>query len=96
MAQPGKVCLCLTAAASLLTVLLGYDTIEDYQKNFMFLGATIRGRVGNRIKYAHFTLGGVEYKLNANLGSNCLHGGTVGFDKKLWQAQVDGDSVFFS
>ncbi len=82
-------------SGELVDVLLGYDTIEDYQKNFMFLGATI-GRVGNRIKDAHFTLGGVEYKLNANLGSNCLHGGTVGFDKKLWQAQVDGDSVFFS
>ena len=76
-------------------VVLGYDTIEDYQKNFMFLGATI-GRVANRIKDAHFTLNGVEYKLAANNGSACLHGGMVGFDKKIWQAQIDGDSVFFS
>lgn len=76
-------------------VVLGYDTIEDYQKNFMFLGATI-GRVANRIKNARFTLGGVEYKLAANLGNECLHGGNVGFDKRLWQAQIDGDSVFFS
>ena len=76
-------------------VVLGYDTIEDYQKNFMFLGATI-GRVANRIKDARFTLNGVEYKLAANNGNACLHGGVVGFDKKIWQAQIDGDSVFFS
>ena len=79
----------------LVDVVLGYDTIEDYQKNFMFLGATI-GRVANRIANARFTLGGVEYKLAANNGSSCLHGGLVGFDKRIWQAQIDGDSVFFS
>ncbi len=79
----------------LVDVVLGYDTVEDYQKNFMYLGATI-GRVGNRIKNARFTLNGVEYKLAANNGSSCLHGGIVGYDKKIWQAQVDGDAVFFS
>ena len=79
----------------MIDVVLGYDTIEDYQKNFMYLGATI-GRVANRIKNARFTLGGVEYKLAANNGPSCLHGGLVGFDKRIWQAQIDGDSVFFS
>ena len=79
----------------LIDVVLGYDTIEDYQKNYMYLGATV-GRVANRIKNARFTLGGVEYKLAANNGASCLHGGVVGFDKKIWQAQIDGDSVFFS
>ena len=79
----------------LVDVVLGYDTIEDYQKNFMYLGCTV-GRVANRIKNARFTLNGVEYKLNANLGTSCLHGGNVGFDKKIWQAQIDGDAVFFS
>ena len=79
----------------LVDVILGYDTVEDYQKNFMFLGASI-GRVGNRIKNARFTLYGVEYKLAANMGNHNLHGGVVGFDKKIWQAQIDGDSVCFS
>ena len=79
----------------MVDVVLGYDTIEDYQKNYMYLGATI-GRVANRIKNARFTLGGVEYKLAANNGPSCLHGGLVGFDKRIWQAQIDGDSVFFS
>ncbi len=79
----------------LVDVVLGYDTIEDYQKYTMYLGATV-GRVANRIKNARFTLNGTEYRLNANLGASCLHGGNVGFDKKIWQAQTDGDSVVFS
>ena len=79
----------------LVDVVLGYDSIEDYQKNHMFFGATI-GRVANRIKNARFTLNGTEYQLAANNGAACLHGGKVGFDKKIWQAQVDGDAVFFS
>ena len=79
----------------LVDVVLGYDTVEEYQVNFMFLGATI-GRVANRIKDARFSLNGVEYKLAANLGDACLHGGTVGYDKKIWQAQTDGDTVIFS
>ena len=79
----------------MVDVVLGYDTIEDYLKNHMYLGCTV-GRVANRIKNARFTLNGVEYKLAANNGSACLHGGIVGFDKRIWQAQIDGDSVFFS
>ena len=79
----------------LVDVVLGYDTVEDYQKNTMYLGCTV-GRVANRIRDARFTLGGVAYKLNANLGDCCLHGGNIGFDKKIWQAQIDGDSVIFT
>jgi aldose 1-epimerase len=79
----------------LVDVVLGYDTVEGYLANHMYLGATI-GRVANRIKNARFTLNGVEYKLAANNGTSCLHGGIVGFDKKIWDAQADGDSVFFS
>ena len=79
----------------LVDVVLGYDTLEEYQKNYMYLGCTV-GRVANRIKDARFTLNGTEYKLAANNGTACLHGGIVGFDKKIWTAQIDGDSVFFS
>jgi aldose 1-epimerase len=79
----------------LVDVVLGYDTLEDYQTYTMYLGCTV-GRVANRIRNARFTLNGVEYKLNANLDDSCLHGGNIGFDKKIWQAQIDGDSVLFS
>ncbi|MEA4869850.1 MAG: aldose epimerase family protein [Christensenella sp.] len=79
----------------LVDVVLGYDTIEGYLNNHMYLGATI-GRVANRINHARFSLNGAEYRLAANNGDACLHGGVVGFDKKIWQAQIDGDAVFFS
>ena len=74
---------------------LGFDDAKAYTADSGSMGALI-GRVGNRIKNARFTLNGVEYKLAANNGSSCLHGGVVGYDKKIWQAQVDGDAVFFS
>lgn len=76
-------------------VVLGYDTLEEYQKYTMFLGAVV-GRVANRIKGARFTLNGAEYRLAANNNGNCLHGGNAGFDKKVWKAETDGDSVIFS
>ncbi len=79
----------------LVDVVLGYDTLEDYQTNTMYLGATI-GRVGNRIENARFTLNGKEYKLFANNGEACLHGGKVGFDRKNWSAKAADDSVAFT
>ncbi len=81
--------------SQLVDVVLGYDTIEGYLSNHMFLGATV-GRVANRIKNARFNLNGIEYHLAANNGASCLHGGKIGFDKKIWDAQVEGNSVFFS
>jgi aldose 1-epimerase len=67
-------------------VVLGYDNLDGYLKESPFFGALV-GRYGNRIANAKFTLNGTEYKLPANNGSNCLHGGLKGFDKVVWQGK---------
>ncbi len=68
-------------------VVLGFDALAGYISSpSPYLGALI-GRYGNRIGHARFTLDGVEYKLAANNGENSLHGGTHGFNQKLWTAR---------
>jgi aldose 1-epimerase len=66
-------------------VVLGWDTLADYQKNDPHLGSTV-GRVGNRIANATFELDGKTYKLAANNGPHHLHGGVKGWDKAVWGA----------
>lgn len=67
-------------------VVLGYDSITEYEENGGYFGATV-GRFANRIKNARFVLNGIEYKLAANDGDNHIHGGVCGFDKKIWQVE---------
>ena len=67
-------------------VVLGYDSLAGYLRNSPYFGAIV-GRYGNRIGHAQFTLDGVTYHLPANDGANTLHGGLVGFDKVVWDAE---------
>lgn len=73
-------------------VCLGYESPEAYQTLDGCLGASI-GRCANRIGGARFTLNGQEFRLTANEGENQLHGGLVGFHKKLWQVSRTGENT---
>jgi aldose 1-epimerase len=66
-------------------VALGFDDITDYVESSPYFGS-ITGRYANRIANGRFTLDGVTHQLALNDGPNHLHGGTVGFDKRIWQA----------
>lgn len=66
-------------------VVLGYDSLEAYLQGDTYAGALI-GRYANRIAGAAFELDGTEYRLAANDGSNHLHGGVRGFDRRLWES----------
>ncbi len=72
-------------SGNLTDVALGFDTLDDYLKPNPFFGAII-GRYGNRVAKGQFTLNGKKYQIPTNDGSNALHGGPEGFDKKLWEA----------
>ena len=73
-------------------ILLGFDSVGDYEAQDKYMGATV-GRVANRIAGASFPLDGRIYPLAANNGPNCLHGGTSGFDRKLWTAVPAGEAL---
>jgi aldose 1-epimerase len=77
-------------------IVLGFDNLDQYLANNPFFGA-IAGRYANRIAKGKFTLDGKEYTLPVNNGPNSLHGGNVGFDKRVWDAKPvespDGPSV---
>jgi len=68
-------------------VVLGFNDFAKYEAGHPFFGSTA-GRVANRVGKGRFTLDGKEYKLFVNNGPNSLHGGKVGFDKKVWDAQA--------
>lgn len=59
------------------------DAYEDRSRNH-HLGATV-GRFANRIGGATFDLDGLEHRLVANEGRNCIHGGPIGFDRYVWE-----------
>lgn len=65
-------------------VTLGYDDARSYVEHPNYWGQTI-GRYANRIAGGRFTLDGKAYQLTQNDKLNSLHGGTVGFDKRMWQ-----------
>jgi aldose 1-epimerase len=67
-------------------VVLGCDSVPDYQKQTAYFGALI-GRYGNRIAKGQFVLDGKTYHLDINNPPNSLHGGTNGYDKVIWAAK---------
>ena len=69
-------------------VVLGFDKLSGYTSklNTAYFGALI-GRYGNRIAKGTFSLDGHTYHIPINDGPNSLHGGTVGFNKRVWDAK---------
>ena len=72
-------------------VVLGRDTLDEYLDNSGCYGALI-GRNSNRIRNAEFVLNGKKYTLAKNNNGHNLHGGNIGFNKKIWNAlEKDGE-----
>lgn len=75
-------------AGNAADVALGYHRVEDYINavDKPYLGAVV-GRYGNRIAGGKFELEGQTYTLAVNNPPNHLHGGIIGFDKVVWEAE---------
>ena len=77
-------------------VVLGYSSAAGYEADRKSYFGAIVGRFANRIANGSFTLGEETYTVPQNNGSNALHGGPEGFDRKVWRAQVAGSAVEFT
>jgi aldose 1-epimerase len=73
-------------------VVCGFEKLEtyisdEYLESYPYFGAII-GRFGNRIAKGNLEIEGNTYKMAINNGSNHLHGGKIGFDRKLFNAEA--------
>lgn len=73
-------------SGKLADIVLGFDSPQQYFDDSNYFGATV-GRFANRIGKGRFMLDGHAYQLAVNDHGNSLHGGTRGFDKRVWSIQ---------
>ena len=78
-------------------IVLGHDNIQQYLDHpNTFFGAPV-GRYANRIAGAKFILDGITYDLEANNGTNSIHGGSDGFHHVIWKVEeVSDQKIVFS
>ncbi|WP_433971612.1 aldose epimerase family protein [Tunturiibacter lichenicola] len=74
-------------------VVLGYSALDGYVADKSTYFGAIVGRYGNRIAFGKFSIDGHQYQVPTNNNANSLHGGTVGFDRLVWQGKAITDGV---
>ncbi len=79
--------LCAPTASGPIEAVAGYASLEGYAADSGYLGAIV-GRCANRIGDSRFSLDGETFQVSANEGANCLHGGVLGFNKRLWRMET--------
>ena len=75
----------------LAEVTLGFDELPSYEGDHPYFGSTI-GRYANRISGGRFELNGKIYDLYKNDGQAHLHGGKEGFNRKMWNTEVEAET----
>lgn len=73
-------------------VVLGHNELAPYLRSGPANGAVV-GRYANRIANGRFWLDGRQLDLDVNLPPHTIHGGSVGFASRIWEAEVEGDAV---
>jgi aldose 1-epimerase len=72
-------------------VVLGFDKTAGYQSTGNPYFGACCGRFANRLAKGRFSIDGEAYSVAVNNGPNSLHGGLVGFDRKIWDAEIIDD-----
>lgn len=72
----------------LIDIVLGFDNLEAYLESYNlpsapYFGTTV-GRYAGRIHNATFSLNDKKFQLGSNNNGNSLHGGEMGFGRKVW------------
>lgn len=75
-------------------VALGYANPADYMADGPCAGK-VPGRYANRIAGGKLRVDGKDYQLAINNGPNALHGGPTGFQNRVWNSRIAGDTVVF-
>lgn len=81
---------------AITNIVCGFEKLEtylsdEYLGSYPYFGC-ICGRVCNRIAEGKFTLEGKNYSLAVNNGPNHLHGGLIGYDRRLFAAEIIQDT----
>ncbi|USD66999.1 galactose-1-epimerase [Vibrio sp. SCSIO 43136] len=71
---------------ALREVLLSPGSIENIQKHTAYMGTSV-GRYANRIKGGQYQFKGESVQLKTNQAGNTLHGGPLGFDRRIWDVK---------
>lgn len=85
------------ASGKIEEIVCGFDTLDSYfsdayQANAPYFGGTV-GRYCSQIKDAKFKLNGETYQLAKIVGDNNLHGGKLGFDKRIWTVKNYDEAI---
>lgn len=76
-------------------VILGYDTLSDYETQTEYLGATV-GRFAGPLEGGKLQVGDQIFPVTLNNGDDHIHGGTVGFSFRVWDSEILSDGIRFS
>ncbi|UYB51089.1 galactose mutarotase [Xanthomonas sp. AM6] len=79
--------LSLDTARGRTELVLGLPTLDAYLHDPAYLGVLV-GRFGNRIAGSAFSVDGQRHALTANEGANHLHGGALGFGRRVWSVRA--------
>lgn len=71
----------------------GFDTLKAYREDTCYIGSTV-GRTANRTRGDKMAIDGKCFTVAMNdNGRNHLHGGNVGFNRRVWHAEEIGENA---